>query len=97
MIRDLYNVRAVEGEGGLTPLTPEEEQHVRRVLFTELGNALADHGEVSWPAHTPPERLRLIEVGRALSAHWGIPVAVEPEDQIRMRLRLSARTPHLPG
>ncbi|SDK17938.1 hypothetical protein [Streptomyces indicus] len=99
MIRDLYNVRAVgddgertpltpEGERGRTPLTPEEEQRARRVLFAELGNALADHGEVSFPAHTPPERLRLIEVGRALSAHWGIPVVVEPEDEVRMRLYL---------
>ncbi|WP_199552825.1 hypothetical protein [Streptomyces sp. N35] len=88
MIRDLYNVRPVSGEGGPTPLTPDEERRVRRTLFTELGNELADHGHVSYPAHTPPERLRLIEVGRALGEHWGIPVTVEPEDEVRMRLFL---------
>ncbi|MFI6938784.1 hypothetical protein ACIBI4_05900 [Streptomyces sp. NPDC050418] len=91
MIRDLYNVRPVGAQGDpvpVTPLTPEEELRVRRVLFTELGNDLADHGEVTFPAHTPAERRRLIDIGRALGEHWGIPVAVEAVDELRMRLYL---------
>ncbi|MFF5895738.1 hypothetical protein ACFY8O_07395 [Streptomyces argenteolus] len=89
MIRDLRNVRTLGPGPGPSPLTTEEEQRYRALLFTELGNAIADHGWTRYPAHTPQERMRLVEVGRRLSEHWGIPVTVEAEDECRLRLSLA--------
>ncbi|MCX5412309.1 hypothetical protein [Streptomyces sp. NBC_00059] len=89
MIRDLYNVRATGPGPGPSPLTPEEEQRYRALLFTELGNAIADHGWTRYPAHSPQERMRLVEVGHRLSEHWGIPVTVEAEDECRLRLSVA--------
>ncbi|WP_330173887.1 hypothetical protein OG875_10070 [Streptomyces sp. NBC_01498] len=86
--RDLYNVRPLPSEQDPTPPTPDEERRARATLFTELGNAVADHRWTRYPAHTPAERRRLVEVGRMLSAHWGVPVTVEAEDECRMRLSL---------
>ncbi|MFI6086001.1 hypothetical protein ACIBBB_34525 [Streptomyces sp. NPDC051217] len=94
MIRELYNVRPLTPEPGRTPLTPDEERRTRATLFTELGNAIADHNWTRFPAHTPQERQRLVDVGRMLSAHWGIPVTVEAEDECRMRLSLPGHEPH---
>ncbi|WP_327594451.1 hypothetical protein [Streptomyces chartreusis] len=93
MIRDLYNVRvrAAEGadEGVATPLTDEEEQRVRAVLFSELGNTIADQGWVRFPAYTLEDRRRLVAVAQRLSAHWGQQVFVEAEDHTRVRLWLT--------
>ncbi|MCI3222944.1 hypothetical protein [Streptomyces sp. NP-1717] len=94
MIRDLYNVRPLAPEPGRTPLTPDEERRTRATLFTELGNAIADHNWTRFPAHTPRERQRLVAVGHMLSAHWGIPVTVEAEDECRMRLSLPGHELH---
>ncbi|MDT0341272.1 hypothetical protein [Streptomyces litchfieldiae] len=89
MIRDLYNVRLRPAEGGTTPLTDEEEQRVQAVLFTELGNKIADQGWVCFPAYTPEDRRRLVAVAHRLTAHWGQQVFVEAEDQTRVRLCLA--------
>ncbi|MFJ9130923.1 hypothetical protein ACIRJS_43275 [Streptomyces sp. NPDC102340] len=99
MIRDLYNVRPVPAEGEEaarewaptaptqpTPLTPEEESRYQALLFSELGNRIADHGTTTYPAHTPEDRRRLVAVGQRLSAHWGMPVRVTADDECRMRL-----------
>ncbi|MEU3185352.1 hypothetical protein ABZ707_14275 [Streptomyces sp. NPDC006923] len=75
-------------EGGLTPLTEEEEQRMRAVLFSELGNKIADRGWARFPAYTPEERRRLIDVAHRLSAYWGQRVFVEAVDQCAMRLYL---------
>ncbi|CAM5450418.1 hypothetical protein SSPIM334S_01202 [Streptomyces spiroverticillatus] len=87
-VRDLRNVQVVgeEAEFVGTPLSAEEERRAHAALFSELGNALADRGSTTFPAYSPAERLRLVRVGEALSAHWGIPVRVEAVDQCRMRL-----------
>ncbi|WP_049578070.1 hypothetical protein [Streptomyces sp. SBT349] len=93
MVHDLYNVREVPSKGRAgrepTPLTAEEERRTRAVLFTELGNRIADDGWATFPAYSPEERRRLVEVGRMLSAHWGIPVTVEAQDVCAMRLSLA--------
>ncbi|MFF3753842.1 hypothetical protein ACFYYH_25810 [Streptomyces sp. NPDC002018] len=88
MIRDLYNVRPQPVEGGPTPLTDEEERRARAVLFSDLGNQIADRGWVRFPAYSPEERRRLVDVAHRLSAHWGRRVFVEAEDQCAMRLYL---------
>ncbi|MFD4227126.1 hypothetical protein [Streptomyces sp. NPDC058545] len=36
-------------EGGSTPLTDDEEQRMRAMLFGELGNEIADRGWVRFP------------------------------------------------
>lgn len=56
MIRDLYNVRLQSVEGGSTPLTDDEERRMRAVLFSELGNEIADRGWVRFPAYSPEDR-----------------------------------------
>ncbi|MFF3613077.1 hypothetical protein [Streptomyces sp. NPDC002580] len=89
MTRDLYNVRPRPAEGAATALTDEEEQRFRAVLFSELGDKIADQGWARFPAHTPEDRRRLIEVGQRLTAHWGQRVFVEPEDECRFLLRLA--------
>ncbi|MEU4981879.1 hypothetical protein [Streptomyces sp. NPDC021969] len=89
MIRDLYNVRLQPAEGGPTPLTEEEERRVRAVLFNDLGNVIAERGWVRFPAYSPEERRRLVDVAHRLSAHWGQQVFVEAEDECAMRLCLA--------
>ncbi|MCX4967181.1 hypothetical protein OHA98_20840 [Streptomyces sp. NBC_00654] len=89
MIRDLYNVQVQPAEGGSTPLTEEEEQHVRRVLFSDLGNIIAERGWVRFPAYSPEERRRLVDVAHRLSGHWGQQVFIEAEDQCAMKLYLA--------
>ncbi|GAB2884865.1 hypothetical protein [Streptomyces mayteni] len=94
MIRDLRNVRplgepAGEPSSESTPLSEEEERRVRAVLFHELGNAIADRGWARFPAYTPEERRRLVEVAERLTAHWGQRVFVEAEDQCALRLHLA--------
>lgn len=96
-MRDLYNVRtrparnAEESatETTTTPLTDEEEQRVRAVLFSELGNTIADQGWVRFPAYTVEDRRRLVAVAQRLTAHWGRQVHVEAEDLTRVRLSLA--------
>ncbi|MET7665434.1 hypothetical protein ABZT45_43865 [Streptomyces sp. NPDC005356] len=61
MIRDLYNVRVRPTEDIVTPLTYEEEQRFRAVLFSELGNEIADRGRARFPAYTPQDRRRLVK------------------------------------
>ncbi|MFE7467035.1 hypothetical protein ACFU6R_23450 [Streptomyces sp. NPDC057499] len=89
MIRDLYNVRSLPADDSPTPLTEDEEQRFRNVLFSELGNQIADHGWTRFPAHTPEDRRRLIVVGQRLTEYWGQQVFVHPEDECRMRLFLA--------
>lgn len=89
MIRDLYNVRVRPEQGTTTPLTEEEEQRVRAVLFSELGNEIADRGWARFPAYTPEERRRLVAVAQRLTTYWGRQVTVEAEDQTRLRLSLA--------
>ncbi|MFI1353695.1 hypothetical protein ACH4TV_08940 [Streptomyces sp. NPDC020898] len=96
MIRDLYNVRWRPAEGGSTPLTDEEEQRARAVLFSELGNEIADRGWVRFPAYSPEERRRLVDVAHRLSAHWGQQVFVEAEDRCALRLCLAGHTTQPP-
>ncbi|MEV6307642.1 hypothetical protein AB0M10_03455 [Streptomyces sp. NPDC051840] len=91
--RDLYNVRPVGPAPGPSPLTPDEERRARATLFTELGNVIADRGWTRFPAYTPEERRRLVDVGRMLGEHWGIPVTVEAEDECAMRLSLPGHAP----
>ncbi|MEU4092234.1 hypothetical protein [Streptomyces sp. NPDC026673] len=88
MTRELYNVRLVPREGDPTPLTDEEEQRARTTLFNELGRTISERGWVRFPAYSPAERRRLVEVARRLSAHWGCEVHVEAEDQCALRLFL---------
>ncbi|MGW6897084.1 hypothetical protein ACWGF2_10590 [Streptomyces sp. NPDC054919] len=76
-------------EGVSTPLTDDEEQRMRAMLFGELGNEIADRGWVRFPAYEPEDRRRLIDVAHRLSAHWGQQVFVEAEDQCRMKLYLA--------
>ncbi|MGA4962468.1 hypothetical protein [Streptomyces pseudogriseolus] len=95
MIRDLYNVRTLPGTGeddGVSPLTDEEEQRYRALLFTELGNEIADTGQARYPAYTPQDRRRLVDVAHRLTAHWGQEVRVEAEDLTRVRLYLAVRS-----
>ncbi|MER7681486.1 hypothetical protein [Streptomyces sp. NPDC096934] len=89
MIRDLYNVRVRPEEGGCTPLTEEEERRARAVLFSDLGRVIAERGWVRFPAYSPEERRRLVDVAQRLSAHWGQRVFVEAEDQCAMKLHLA--------
>lgn len=104
MIRDLENVRLLPAEGAegaegregteaaesvLTPLTDEEERRFRTVLFDELGNTISEQGWARFPAYTPEERRRLVEVAHRLSAYWGRQVFVEAEDLCRLRLHLA--------
>ncbi|MFD4370473.1 hypothetical protein [Streptomyces sp. NPDC058486] len=88
--RELYNVRPMTEEPVLSPLTDEEERRFRDVLFGELGHAISARGRVSFPAHTPEDRRRLLDVARRLTDHWGRQVTAVPEDELRMCL-------HLPG
>ncbi|MEV7858308.1 hypothetical protein AB0O86_05555 [Streptomyces hirsutus] len=89
MTRDLYNVRLRPTEAAAAPLTDEEEQRFRAVLFSELGNEIADHGSARFPAYTPEDRRRLVDVAHRLTAHWGQQVFVEAEDLTRLRLYLA--------
>ncbi|MEV8451228.1 hypothetical protein AB0467_01175 [Streptomyces sp. NPDC052095] len=93
MIRDLYNVRSQPVEGAPTPLTEEEEQRARAVLFNDLGRAVSERGWVRFPAYSPEERRRLVDVARRLGDHWGQRVFVEAEDQCAMRLYLAGYGP----
>jgi hypothetical protein len=88
-IRDLYNVRLLPPEDTVTPLSEEEEQRFRAVLFSDLGNKISDQGWAAFPAYTPEDRRRLVDVAHRLSAYWGQQVFVEAEDQCRMRLCLT--------
>lgn len=89
MIRDLYNVRLRPADDAPSPLTDEEEQRFRAVLFSELGNTIADRGWARFPAYTPEDRRRLVEVAHRLTEHWGRRVIVEAEDHCRLLLRLA--------
>ncbi|MEU1693596.1 hypothetical protein [Streptomyces hirsutus] len=98
-MRDLYNVRLRPTEAAAAPLTDEEERRFRAVLFSELGNEIADHGSARFPAYTPEDRRRLVDVAHRLTAHWGQQVFVEAEDLTRLRLYLAGyeeRTQTLP-
>ncbi|MGX1668864.1 hypothetical protein [Streptomyces sp. NPDC055400] len=76
-------------EGCVTPLTDEEEQRFRSVLFSELGNKIADQGWAHFPAYTPEDRRRLVDVAHRLTSYWGRQVFVEAEDHCRLRLCLA--------
>lgn len=89
VIRDLYNVRVRQVEDADASLTEEEERRFQAVLFSELGNKIADQGWARFPAYTPEDRRRLVEVAHRLSGYWGQQVFVEAEDQCRMRLCLA--------
>jgi hypothetical protein len=86
--RDLYNVRTRPAENAPEPLSAEEEARFRALLFTELGNRIADEGWARFPAHTREDRRRLVDIAHRLSAHWGRQVGVEAEDECRLRLFL---------
>ncbi|MFF6982243.1 hypothetical protein ACFZAV_32190 [Streptomyces sp. NPDC008343] len=88
----------MESESTATPLTDDEEQRVRSVLFSELGNQIADQGWVRFPAYTVEDRRRLVAVAHRLTAHWGQQVFVEAEDHTRVRLSLAGHeaVPALP-
>ncbi|WP_406727474.1 hypothetical protein WJ438_26655 [Streptomyces sp. GD-15H] len=88
MTRDLYNVRSRPAEATAAPLTDEEERRFRAVLFSGLGNGIADHGYARSPAYTPEDRRRLVDVAHRLTAYWGQQVFVEAEDLTRLRLHL---------
>jgi hypothetical protein len=92
VIRDLHNVRELPGEGDPAPATSAEEQRVRSVLFSELGNEIAEKGWARFPAYSTEERIRLREIGRALSEHWDRPVTVEAEDACSVLLSLGGIT-----
>ncbi|RKN04607.1 hypothetical protein [Streptomyces radicis] len=96
MIRDLYNVRLRPADGAPSPLTDEEERRYRAVLFSELGNEIADRGWARYPAYTPEERHRLVDIAHRLTAHWGQRVLVEVEDPCRVRLHLADHGTPLP-
>ncbi|GAB2806043.1 hypothetical protein GCM10027073_43370 [Streptomyces chlorus] len=89
MMRDLHNVRLRPTEAAAAPLTDEEEQRFRAVLFSELGNEIADHGSARFPAYTPEDRRRLVDVAHRLTTYWGQQVFVEAEDLTRLRLYLA--------
>ncbi|MFE7114653.1 hypothetical protein ACFU99_04425 [Streptomyces sp. NPDC057654] len=94
VIRDLYNVRAQQSasdgyDGGTTPLSDEEERRFQTVLFSELGNKISEQGWARFPAYTPEERRRLVDVAQRLTAYWGQQVFVEAEDHCRLRLCLA--------
>ncbi|MFE0629956.1 hypothetical protein ACFW3D_23690 [Streptomyces sp. NPDC058864] len=93
MTRELYNVRLVPREGDPTPLTDEEERRARATLFNDLGRAVSDRGWVRFPAYSPEERRRLVDVAGRLSAHWGMEVGVVAEDHCSMRLFLPGHGP----
>ncbi|WP_328673891.1 hypothetical protein [Streptomyces sp. NBC_00328] len=88
MTRDLYNVRTRPAEDAPEPLSAEEEARFRALLFTELGNRIADGGWARFPAYTREDRRRLVDIAHRLSAHWGRQVGVEAEDECRLRLFL---------
>ncbi|MEU9137844.1 hypothetical protein AB0D33_18095 [Streptomyces sp. NPDC048404] len=95
MIRDLYNVRTRPAEDTPEPpepLSAEEEARLRALLFTELGNRIADEGWARFPAYTREDRRRLVDIAHRLSAHWGRQVGVEAEDECRLRLFLVGDT-----
>ncbi|WP_405918254.1 hypothetical protein [Streptomyces sp. NBC_00728] len=71
------------------PLTAEEEQRARAVLFSDLRNIVAERGWVRFPAYSPEERRRLVDVAHRISAHWGQEVFIEAEDQCAMKLYLA--------
>ncbi|MFF3947650.1 hypothetical protein ACFYYN_22845 [Streptomyces sp. NPDC001902] len=93
MTRELHNVRLVPREGDPTPLTDEEEQRARTTLFNDLGRAVSDRGWVRFPAYSPEERRRLVDVAGRLSAYWGVEVGVAAEDPCSMRLFLPGYGP----
>ncbi|MFJ6012273.1 hypothetical protein [Streptomyces sp. NPDC092952] len=95
MVRDLYNVRSRPVEGGPTPLTEEEEQRARAVLFNDLGRAVSERGWVRFPAYSPEERRRLVDVAHRLGDYWGQRVFIEAEDQCAMRLYLAGHGPQV--
>ncbi|MET7285536.1 hypothetical protein [Streptomyces sp. NPDC005573] len=100
MIRDLYNVRLRPADDEPAPLTDEEEQRFRAVLFSELGNTIAEQGWARFPAYTIEDRRRLVETAHRLTEYWGMRVTVEAEDHSRLLLRLAGpeATPEaLPG
>ncbi|MGW4031611.1 hypothetical protein ACWEFL_20235 [Streptomyces sp. NPDC004838] len=80
-------------DGGSTPLTEEEEQRTRAVLFGDLGKAIAERGWVRFPAYSPEERRRLVDVAHRLSSSWGQQVFVEAEDQCALMLHLAGYGP----
>ncbi|MFD7679442.1 MULTISPECIES: hypothetical protein [unclassified Streptomyces] len=88
-MRDLYNVRLRAAEGDTTPLTDDEEQRCRTMLFKELGDTIAEQGWVRFPAYTVEDRRRLVAVAHRLTAHWGQEVFIEAEDHTRVRLSLA--------
>ncbi|MGW2280578.1 hypothetical protein [Streptomyces sp. NPDC001770] len=88
MIRDLYNVRWQPAEGAPTPLTEDEERRARATLFHDLGTVIAERGWVRFPAYSPEERRRLVDVAHRLTEHWGQRVHVVAEDQCALRLHL---------
>ncbi|MBD0421942.1 hypothetical protein H0H10_22780 [Streptomyces sp. TRM S81-3] len=96
MIRDLYNVRLQPADDGPAPLTGEEERRYQAILFTELGNRIADQGWARYPAYTTEDRRRLVAVAHRLTAYWGMEVHVEAEDLCGMRLSLAGRGPSDP-
>lgn len=89
MIRDLYNVRLQSVEGGSTPLTDDEEQRMRAMLFGELGNEIADRGWVRFPAYSPEDRHAADRRSAPPQLSMGHQVFVEAEDQCRLKLYLA--------
>lgn len=61
------------------------------MLFSELGNKIADQGYARFPAYTQEDRSRLVDVANRLTRYWGQPVYAEVEDESRVRLCLAGR------
>ncbi|MFF8807606.1 hypothetical protein [Streptomyces omiyaensis] len=95
--RELRNVRTVPEAPVPSPLTDEEERRFRAVLLAELGHEVSARGRASFPAHTPEDRRRLLDVARRLGELWGQPVAAVPVDELRMCLHLPGHGPGGPA
>ncbi|MFF9076761.1 hypothetical protein ACF1A9_31390 [Streptomyces sp. NPDC014872] len=73
------------------PSRPALSSRFRAVLFSELGDRIADRGRVRFPAYAPEGRRRPVTVAQRLTAYWGQQVFVEAEDLCRVRLCLAGR------
>ncbi|WP_051720637.1 hypothetical protein [Streptomyces sp. NRRL F-2799] len=88
-MREFLEVQVPSSEDSEALLTDEEESRYRELLFRELGSVISERGWVRYPAHSPEERRRLVDVAARLGEWWGRRVFVEAEDVTRLRLYLA--------
>ena len=88
-MREIHDVQVPSSEDSGALLTGDEERRYRELLFRELGDVISERGWVRYPAHSPEERRRLVEVAARLGEWWGQRVFVEAEDVTRLRLYLA--------